>query len=405
MKRKQEPRQALSVVYPDSAGIDVGSREHFVCGPVGSGCAADSPVCGVYRGLVRAGKVVQVLRHPAGGDGSDRGLLDPAVRGALERMGFEVVLVNGRQTKRPAARKSDVLDVAGGSSEMMMFRLPNGVRCGQADALCAIRAVVRLRARLIRDGQRAVQQMDKALVQMNAQLGRLLADLAQAGAARRSSAPRPRRTRRSDAEAANSDRRVRSSPEWSRGQVRNWRDEHLLELFHALAIFDLIQAHIAECDSTIAQAVAALQRLPDPPPEARGRSRQTKRHTAAQHSSLRTALLFQAMGVDWTGHPDDRSRHGVGDLHRGRTRFVAVPDLRALLRLVESGARDADQRRQAPGPRADAGHQSGRRGVETSGGERAQQSHFHRRRPPRPCLSRMTKACASQSHGAPIRRD
>ncbi len=69
-----------------------------------------------------------------------------------------------------------------------------------------------------------------------------------------------------------------------------------------MATFDLIQAHIAECDSTIAQAVAALQRLPDPPPEARSRLRKTKRHTAAQHSSLRTAL-FQAMGVDLTAIP------------------------------------------------------------------------------------------------------
>ena len=32
-KRKTGPRQALQVIRPHVAGIDLGSREHWVCGP------------------------------------------------------------------------------------------------------------------------------------------------------------------------------------------------------------------------------------------------------------------------------------------------------------------------------------------------------------------------------------
>ncbi len=173
----------------------------------------------------------------------------------LERMGFGVVLVIGRQTKRPAARKSDVLDCQW-IQQMMMFGLLSG-SFRPADALCAIRAVVRLRARLIRDGHvRAVQQMDKALVQMNVQLESAAGRSCRQERPRRSSAPssaakptRPRWRRCATVAYA-------AAPEViARSLGGNWRqDEHLLELKHAVATFDLIQAQIAECDSTIAQA-------------------------------------------------------------------------------------------------------------------------------------------------------
>ena len=174
----------------------------------------------------------------------------------LDRLGFEVILVNGRQTKRAAARKSDVLDCQW-IQQMMMFGLLSG-SFRPADALCAVRAVVRLRARLIRDGQRAVQHMDKALVQMNVQLGRLLADLSgMSGMAIIRAIVAGERD--GVTLSAMCDRRVRTSPEViAKSLVGTWRDEHLLELKQAVATYDLVQAHIAECDGKIAQAVGAL---------------------------------------------------------------------------------------------------------------------------------------------------
>ena len=299
MKRKQEPRQALSVMYPDSAGIDVGSREHFVCvpsdrdaQPVRSFGAFTEDLMALGEWLKSCG-IRQVAMEATG-------VYWIPLFEVLERLGFEVVLVNGRQTKNPAGRKSVVLDCQW-IQQMMMFGLLSG-SFRPADALCAIRAVVRLRARLIRDGQRAVQHMDKALVQMNVQLGRLLADLAG-----KSGMAIIRAILAGERDgiklAALCDRRVRTSPEVvAKSLVGTWRDEHLLELKQAVSTYDLILTHIAECDAKIAQAVAALQQLPDPPPEPRTKARKTKRHTAEQQSDMRTAL-FQAMRVDLTAIP------------------------------------------------------------------------------------------------------
>ena len=46
------------------------------------------------------------------------------------------------------------------------------------DAVCALRSLVRLRATILRTQSRAVQHMQKALVQMNIQLATVIADVA-----------------------------------------------------------------------------------------------------------------------------------------------------------------------------------------------------------------------------------
>lgn len=298
MKRKQS-RPVLSVVYPDSAGIDVGAREHFVCVPSDRDSQPIRSFAGFTEDLVVLADwltscgIRQVAMEATG-------VYWIPLFELLDRRGFEVILVNGRRTKNPAGRKSDVLDCQW-IQQLMMFGLLSG-SFRPADTLCAIRAVVRLRARLIRDGQRAVQHMDKALVQMNVQLGRLLSDLAgKSGMAIICALLAGERD--GATLAALCDRRVRSSPEViAKSLVGNWRDEHLLELKQAVATYDLILAHIAECDANIAQAVARLQQRPDLPPAPRTKARKTKRHTAEAQSGMRKAL-FQAMGVDLTAIP------------------------------------------------------------------------------------------------------
>lgn len=289
----------MSVVYPDAAGIDVGSGEHYVCVPADRDAQPVRSFAAFTEDLVALGRWLKScgIRQVAM---EATGVYWIPLFEVLDRQGFEVVLVNGRQTKRPAARKSDVLDCQW-IQQMMMFGLLSG-SFRPDDALCAVRAVVRLRDRLIRDGQRAVQQMDKALVQMNVQVGRLLADLSgKSGMAIIRAIVRGERD--GAVLAGLCDRRVRSNPEQiAKSLVGNWRDEHLLALKQAVMTYDLVQAHIAECDAKIAQAIAALQQVPDPPPPPRTRSRKTKRHTAEQHSSMRTAL-FQAMRVDLTAIP------------------------------------------------------------------------------------------------------
>lgn len=389
MKRKQEPKSAMSVVYPDAAGIDVGSREHFVCVPADRDAQPVRSFASFTEELVAMGRWLKScgIRQVAM---EATGVYWIPLFEVLERQGFEVMLVNGRQTKRAAARKSDVLDCQW-IQQMMMFGLLSG-SFRPADALCAVRALVRLRARLIRDGQRAVQHMDKALVQMNVQLGRLLSDLSgKSGMAIIRAIVRGERD--GAALAALCDPRVRTSPETiAKSLVGNWRHEHLLALAQAVATYDLIQNHIAECDARIEDAVAALQRLPDPPPEPRTRSRTTKRHSAARHANMRTAL-FQALGVDLTAIPTidvDTALVFLTEVGPDLSRFPTSEHFCAWLTL-------------APGTRISGGKRLGRAPVPATNrlGEALKRAAVNARRSDtfigaahRARMSRMPKACA-----------
>ena len=389
MKRKQESRQALSVMYPDSAGIDVGSREHFVCVPSDRDAQPVRRFGGFTEDLMALGQwltscgIRQVAMEATG-------VYWIPVFEVLERLGFEVILVNGRQTKNPAGRKSDVLDCQW-IQQMMMFGLLSG-SFRPADYLCAIRAVVRLRARLIRDGQRAVQHMDKALVQMNVQLGRLLADLSgKSGMAiiRAIVAGEHDGVKL----AALCDRRVQTRLEVvAKSLVGTWRDEHLLELKQAVATYDLVQVHIAECDAKIAQAVAALQQLPDPPPEPRTKARKTKRHTAAEQTSMRTAL-FQAMRVDLTAIPTieiDTALVIFSEIGADLSRFPTSEHFCAWTNLAP-GTRISGGKRlgRAPMPAVNRVGEALKRAAVNARGSDTFIGAAHRAR-----LARMPKACA-----------
>jgi transposase len=392
MKRKQEPKSSMSVVYPDAAGIDIGSREHFVCVPADRDDQPIRSFAAFTEDLVALGEWLKrcSIRQVAM---EATGVYWIPLFEVLDRMGFEVILVNGRQTKRPAARKSDVLDCQW-IQQMMMFGLLSG-SFRPADALCAVRAVTRLRARLIRDGQRFVQRMDKALVQMNVQLGRLLSDLSgKSGMAIIRSIVAGERD--GVKLAALCDRRVRTSADViAKSLVGNWRDEHLLALKQAVATYDLIQCQIAECDEKIAQAIAALQRLPDPPPEPRVKSRTNKRHTALEQRNMRSAL-FQAMGVDLTAIPTidvDTALVIFSEVGPDLSRFPTSEQFCAWLNL-------------APGTRISGGKRLGRAPMPAinQAGEALKRAAFNARNSKtfigaahRGRLARMPKTCATKA--------
>ena len=86
----------------------------------------------------------------------------------LERRGFQVLLVNARQTKNVSHRKSDVLDCQWLQQLLTFGQVRGAFR--PADHLCALRSLCRRRARLLRDQGRCVQHMQKAMTLMNLQL-------------------------------------------------------------------------------------------------------------------------------------------------------------------------------------------------------------------------------------------
>lgn len=399
MKRKQSWVPQLTVVYPNAAGIDVGGSQHYVCVPPGrdvevvrSFGAFTVDLVALADWLDRCG-VRQVAMEATG-------VYWIPLFELLERRGFEVFLVNGRQTRQVAGRKSDVRDCQW-IQQLMMFGLLHA-SFRPADRYCALRAVVRLRAQAIRSAVRAVQQMDKALVQMNVQLGRLLADLGgQSGLAiiRAILAGERDGTRL----AALCDRRVRTPQEViAQSLVGNWRDEHLLALRFALGQHDLIQQQIAQCDQEIERYVSELQCSTGAAPVARKVSCKTKRHTAQAITHLRT-LLFHALQVDLTaiaGIEVDTALVLLAEVGTDYSRFPSSQHFCSWLNLAP-GTRISGGKRlgRAPMPGINRAAEALKRAAINLRHDKGFLGAAHRAR-----LARMPKACAIKASAHQLAR-
>lgn len=167
----------------------------------------------------------------------------------LQQHGLQVWLVDARQLKYAPGRKSDVQDCQW-LQRLMSLGLLRAVWRPSAE-VCVLRAVARQRETLLVEQASWVQRMHKALVQMNIQLTEVLSDvMGQISQAivrdivagvrdpRQLARHRQRRVKASEAEIA-------------RALQGNWREEHLFVLKQALAMYDDIARHMAECDARL----------------------------------------------------------------------------------------------------------------------------------------------------------
>ncbi len=93
----------------------------------------------------------------------------------LETQGFEVKLVNARHARTVPDRKSDVLDC-----QWLRQLHRYGLLAGSFrpdDSVCVLRRYIRQRDTLIKSASTHIQQMQKALTQMNVQLHRVISDI------------------------------------------------------------------------------------------------------------------------------------------------------------------------------------------------------------------------------------
>lgn len=290
--------EPLKVVHPDCAGIDVGSREHWV--------AIDPTRCAepVRRfdaftdSLVALADWLEQM-HIKTVAMEATGVYWIALFELLDRRGFDVYLVNSRATRQVSGRKSDVLDCQW-IWQLMSYGLLRGA-FRPSDAICAMRALVRQRALKVRDQSRAVLHMQKALTQMNLLLANVVSDITgKTGLAiiRKIVAGE----RDPKVLAALRDCRLKADEaQVARSLHGNWRPEHLLALSLALAHFDFLSTQMAQCDAAIAAALAEQSRTTAEPPQAIKPLRSPHR-SSAQQTQLHQAL-YQMLGVDLTAIP------------------------------------------------------------------------------------------------------
>ena len=243
-------RKRAEQMYPSAAGIDVGASKHFVAVPPH---LAEQAQCECVRQFGAMTDDLNALADWLLALGVQQVALESTgvywipIFEVLQQRGLEVWLVDARQLRHaPGRPKSDVLDCQWIQRLMALGLLRAAVR-PDAD-VCVVRAVVRQRDLLTIEQGRWVQRMQKELVQMNIQLTEVLANvMGRTGAAIIRAIVAGER----DAQvlARHRDPRVKASKEdVRRALTGTWREEHLFVLAQALAMYDDIARHLAECE-------------------------------------------------------------------------------------------------------------------------------------------------------------
>ena len=169
--------EALPVLRPHAAGVDIGSRSHWVC--VGFATEADSGLTREFPAhTLGLRAIVAFLReHQVNSVALEStGIYWVALYELLQAEGFEVLLVDPSYTHQLRGRpKTDRRDC------QWIYRLHSVGLLAAAfrpdEQTCQLRAYLRQRANLVRQASRHVQHMQKALEQMNLKLTEVLSDV------------------------------------------------------------------------------------------------------------------------------------------------------------------------------------------------------------------------------------
>jgi transposase len=245
----------LQHINPHAAGIDVGSRSHFVAVPEGTG---EEPVrefssftddLQLMADWLISCDITTVAMESTG-------IYWIPVFEMLENRGLDVKLVNARHVKNVPGRKSDVLDC-----QWLQQLHSYGLLAGAfrpAEQICALRAYVRQRMNLVRYAASHIQHMQKALAQMNLQLTNVVSDITGVTGMRIIKAILNGERDPLVLARMRDPRCKNSSAVIARSLRGNFRPEHLFNLKQAVDLHAFYQRQIDECDRQILEQLSSF---------------------------------------------------------------------------------------------------------------------------------------------------
>ena len=291
--------RSLKTIQADAAGIDLGSREHWVAGPP---LADDKP--NVQRfgtttpellrlaDWLKEQKVTTVAMESTG-------VYWIPLFEILDSCSFDVNLVNARQISHVPGRKTDMLDC-----QWLQLLHACGLLRGSfrpSDDICRLRALIRERNTMVDQRSDWVRRIQKSLDQMNVCVHHAVSDITGAtGMAIIRAIVAGERDPRTLAKKR--DRRCKKSEDQIADELTgNWRAEHLFNLRQALKMYDQFCQTVAEYDAEILAYIKTLQPCPDddqcpPPPISASKTREIAKKGQAP---MREAL-YQLTGFDLT---------------------------------------------------------------------------------------------------------
>jgi len=300
-KRKNPKRlvRSLETIQPHAAGIDLGSREHWVAGPPREDKTPNVTCLGTTTpDLFRLADWLK-----------EQGVETVAMESTgvywiplfeiLDSRGFEVLLANARQITHVPGRKTDMLDC-----QWIQLLHACGLLRGSfrpSDDICRLRALIRERNTMVEQRSDWVRRMQKSLNQMNVCVHHAVSDITGVtGMAIIRAIIAGERDPNTLARLR--DRRCRKSQQQITAELTgNWRPEHLFNLRQALKMYDQFCTVIADYDEEILAYIQTLQPPDDNDTSAPPPASTSKANNIAKRGQepLRQAL-YQLSGVDLT---------------------------------------------------------------------------------------------------------
>lgn len=302
MKKRKAKSQALPVINPYAAGIDVGATFHVVSvspdlceDSVQTFQAFTSDIHRLADWLVKVGITTVAMEST--------GVYWIPLYEELESRGLHVVLANARETRSVPGRKTDVKDAQWIQQLHACGLLKASFRPKQE--IVALRCYLRTRERMLDYAAAHIQHMQKALTHMNIQLHHVITDITGVTGMK---IIRAIVGGQYDPAllAAMRDGRCKSDETTIRKALTgNYQPEHLFALKQALNLYDAYQVQVRECDIEIEQTLVMLS-LDRPKPD---KPMPNARHKAKQPNALSFDVrqsLYDLVGVDLT------QIHGIG---------------------------------------------------------------------------------------------
>lgn len=290
----------LSVIQPDVAGIDIGSREMFVCGPADEQGWRELRVFATTTGQIQ--ECVRWLKQQRVRSVAmeSTGVYWIPVLEIMESSGLEVLLVDTRPLSRvPGRDKSDAED-----GQWLQTLHSHGLLRGAyrpGEQISELRTIVRQKAVLVRQQADWIRRMHKCLDQMNVRVHHAVKDTQGAtGMAMLRAIVAGERDARNLAKLR--DRGCqKSEAEMVELLSGNWRSDHLFNLKQHMGMYDNAASQIAvyekEIQRRMQEITPAERKDVAAPPLAKVEKRKTMKRRGQEEKRQE---LYRVLGADLT---------------------------------------------------------------------------------------------------------
>ncbi len=306
-RRLNSADPGLTVVHPNSAGIDVGCRSHFVAvppdrdrEPIREFGSWTDDLRQTAQWLVELGIETVVMQAT--------GVYWIALEKVLRQSGLKVSVVNATGTKNLPGRKTDVQEC-----EWLRKLHTYGLLRGSfrvAEEIEQVQTIWRRRERVVKGAAESIQHMQKALTKMNVQLANAVSDIAGVTGMKIIRAMVGGQLDPWTLAKLRDGRIQASEEEIARSLEGHWREDLLWELKQALEAYEFHEKQRAACDEKLREYLRELPTREAEPVAgelAEESAKQAKKRRAKQNQRTKNqpqfdlrAELVRVTGTDLT---------------------------------------------------------------------------------------------------------